>query len=111
MSERTNAAFKDMAMAKMAAKKEQYHGPETDPPRHVIKCYQYQIEKALDQQWGELFVEGHTVMLLETHLHEYWQEQHGPYRKHKPEVISTPNGFVVNLGDFQIAEYNNVISR
>ena len=111
MNERTNAAFKDMLHAKIAHKRETYFGPETDPPHHVIKSYQYQIEKALEPQWGEIFHPGHTEAFVDAHLQDYWREQHGPYRKHRPVVISTIGGFVVNLGDFQIAEYINVVPR
>lgn len=111
MSERTTQAFKDMCWAKLEHRKGLVHGPETNPPHYVIKSYQYQIEKAMEPQFRELFEPGHTAALLEEHLNLYWRDQHGPYRKVKPEVVTTPNGFVVNLGDFQIAEYSNVIPR
>lgn len=111
MSERTTQAFKDMCWAKLEHRKGLYQGPETNPPRHIIKSYQYQIEKAMESQFGELLESGHTVALLEEHLHLYWRDQRGPYRKVKPEVKITHTGFVVNLGDFQIAEYSNVLSR
>jgi hypothetical protein len=106
MSERTTQAFREACHARLAFMKQEHHGPETNPPRHIIKSYQYQIEKALDSQWGEL-MGAKTIAMLEATLHEYWRDQHGPYSKVKPEVIVTSEGFVVNLGDFQIAEYGN----
>lgn len=111
MGERTTQAFKDMCWAKLEHRKGLVLGPVTNPPAHVIKSYQYQIEKALEPKFGDLFEPDRVTALLATHLDEYWREQRNEYHEHKPTVTITDTGFVVILGDFQIAEYNRVLSR
>lgn len=106
MSERVAAAFREACRARMDERRGIREGPKTNPPRHVIKCYQHQIEKALDLEWGELYSDK-TVGRLEDALYVYWSEQRGDYRTFQPQVVTTPTGFVVNLGDFQITCYDN----